>query len=403
MRWAYNNPQAVIDYLIRSSHVTAVAGKVILEHYYAQSAKKSYFMGCSAGGIQAMTEAERFPWDFDGIVAGAPVLSPTDSWMNLLWANRALTGRNGESLLDRADLEALHQAVVAKCDMNDGVKDGLIGDPRECRFRAAELHCTGSSTKHCLTDQQIEAVERIYAGPRTSTGTQIAMPSAQKASELMWLDYFGGSATNPTPSYNFIGDWFRYYLFQPNPGPTWEPSAFNFDLDYQRLGMAEISEAGNNPDLRRFAARGGKLLSFTGWNDPAEGVLRTVEYYDTAERIMGSRELTQNFFRLFTISGMKHCSGGEGPFAIDYLSYLEAWVERNEPPDMLIGFHPKAESPKSRQPKGLWELLWGLNFPLDPRTVEFSRPIYPYPTATTYLGHGNSASASSFGPDTRER
>ena len=320
--------------------------------------------------------------------------------MNFLWANRALTGKNGETLLGQADLEVLHEAVVAKCDLNDGVKDGVIGDPRQCHFDPAELRCTDSKRSRCLTAQQIEAVDKIYQGPRTSQGEQIVMPAAQRGSETTWLGFLGGSPTSPTPFYNYIGDQFRYYFFQPNPGPTWEPQAFDFDHDYKRLGMGEVSEPANSPDLRRFKARGGKLLSFTGWNDAAEGVLRTVDYYETAERIMGGRPATQDFFRLFVIPGMDHCTGGDGAFAVDYLSALEAWVERGHAPDKLIGAHVKPEDLEFYKAKDFWELMLGRESPLDPTTVGFSRPVFPYPIGTKYLGRGDPNDAASFGPAT---
>jgi hypothetical protein len=130
VKWAYHNPQTVFDYFITASHLTALAGKAIAQSYYGRAPVKSYFMGCSAGGMQAMWLAERFAWDFDGIAAGSPCPHLSASWMNMLWGNRALTDANGEPLMRQADLELLHQSVVAKCDLNDGVRDGLIGDPR---------------------------------------------------------------------------------------------------------------------------------------------------------------------------------------------------------------------------------------------------------------------------------
>jgi hypothetical protein len=400
MKWAYNSPQAVIDYWVRSSHVTAIAGKAIAERYYARSAAKSYFMGCSAGGVQAMLEAERFPWDFDGIVAGGPALNLTGVWMNMLWANRALTSTTGEPLLGEDDLELLHKTVIARCDLNDGVKDGLIGDPRKCHFDPLELRCGSAKGSHCLTPEQIRAVDKVYTGPRTSRGEQIVMPAAQRGSEMTWSTFFTGSISRPTSFYTYIGEQFRYYFFQPNPGPTWEPTAFDFDNDYRRLGMGEVTEPVNSPDLRRFKATGGKLLSFTGWNDPVEGVLRTVDYYETAERIVGSRAATQDFFRLFVIPGMNHCTGGEGAFAVDYLSYLEAWVEKGRPPEKVVGYHPTPEALKLPNAQS-WEFMWGSEFPLEPTSVAFSRPIYPYPVDTKYLGHGDPRDAASFGPATR--
>jgi len=389
MKWAYNDPQAVIEYLFRASHVTALAGRAIAEHYYGRDSSRSYFMGCSAGGVQGMLEAQRFPWDFDGIVVGAPCVNITGILMSFLWNSRALTGKNGEPLLGLAELKLLHQAVVEKCDMNDGVKDGLIGDPRKCHFNASELRCTTSKNSRCLTAQQIDAAEKIYEGPHTSKGEQIAMPTAQRGSEMTWLGLLEGSVASPNLLSNYFQDWFRYYLFQPNPGPTWEPSAFDFDRDYRRLGMGEVPAPANSPDLRRFKASGGKLLVFTGWNDWLEGVLGTVDYYEAAERIIGERVATQDFFRLFVVPGMGHCGGGDGAYAVDYLSYLEAWVERGSAPEKLIGSHLKLDQIE----------IWGRGFPPDPLIVAFSRPVYPYPIGMKYLGHGDPNDAASFGPE----
>ena len=397
MKWSYTNPQAVIEYLVRASHVTAVAGKAIVQRYYDKQPNKSYFMGCSGGGIQAMWEAQRFPWDFDGIVAGHPALHLTGIWTNWLWANRALRSESGEALLGQADLEFLHQAVLAKCDMNDGARDGVIGDPRQCRFKPAEVQCTAGKKGRCLTARQVQAAEKIYGGATTSQGEQIALPIAMKGSERTWLDLYGGSTANPTWLYSYLSDWYRYSIFPLTLGPAWQPDNFDFDRDYKRLGAMEALEP-NNADLHSFKARGGKLLMHTGWNDAIEGVLNTVGYYETAEKIMGARATAQEFFRLFVIPGMEHCGGGDGAFAVDYLSYLDAWVERGEAPAKLVGSHVKLEDLKLDNPKDIQEMARRLEFPLDPGNVTFSRPVYPYPIGTKYLGHGDSKDAASFGP-----
>jgi hypothetical protein len=404
VKWAYNNPQAVMEYLVSSSHVTALAGKAIIDHYYGQTPRKSYFTGCSAGGEQAMWQAERFPWDFDGIIAGAPSSSLTEIWMNLVWANRALMDANAEPLLKQPDLELLHRAVVKRCDLNDGAKDGLIGDPRRCKFDPAEIRCPEGKTNQCLTEQQVEVVRKIYGGPVTSDGKQIVRSTALKGSEQNWLG-FAGSAVNPNPGYVYMGEWFRYFFLQPNPGPAWTPEAFDFDRDYKRLGAAETVESINGRDLRRFKAKGGKLLSYVGWGDPGDGG-RTADYYETSERIVGGRAATQEFFRLFVVPGMNHCGGGEGAWSVDYFSALEAWVEKDKAPDRLVGYHVKTGDLWDKAGQGDQEarhiLERRLEFPMDPANVEFSRPIYPYPTMTRYLGHGDLKDAENFGPTRAE-
>jgi feruloyl esterase len=396
--WAYNNPQAEIDHGYRAGHVAALAGKAIVERYYGQNPRKSYFIGCSTGGRQAMMEAQRFPWDFDGIVAGAPSLSLTGVHMNLLWANRALIGETGEPVLKRADIDLLHKAVVAKCDLNDGIKDGLIGDPRACAFDPAVLRCTTARTSDCLSAKQIEAVKRIYSGPVTSKGEPIYVGGAFVGSEQTWLDWFkGGPASRPGGIYNFVREEFRYSAFDPNAGPGWKPEDFDFDRDYKRLGVAEGLSSAVNPDLRRFKAAGGKLLAYMGWTD-ITGMSAVADYYETAEKTSGGRAATQSFFRLFAIPGMDHCTGGEGAFAVDYLGYLETWVEKGQPPEKLISAHVEIHDLRPDNPDYSQELMRRSEFPLDPATIEFSRPVYPYPTIAKYLGRGDPGNAASFGP-----
>jgi hypothetical protein len=396
--WAYNNPQAGIDHGYRAGHVAALAAKAIVIGYYGLRPRHSYFMGCSTGGRQAMMEAQRFPWDFDGIIAGAPSLSVTGVHMNLLWANRALIGPGGEPILKQADLDLLHKAVVTKCDSNDGIKDGLIGDPRACSFDPAELACKTESSNACLRPQQIDAVRKIYSGPINSKGEPIYFAGAFKGSERTWLDWFtGGPASHPGGIYNFVREEFRYSAFDPNAGPEWKPEDFDFDRDYQRFGVTEGLSSALDPDLRRFEAAGGKLLVYMGWND-VTGVGAVTDYYETAERTLGGRAATQSFFRLFAIPGMNHCTGGEGAFAVDYLSYLEAWVEKGRAPDELLSVRARFGKLNPDTPGDILELVRRTQYPLDPATIEFARPVYPYPTVTRYLGHGDSKSAVNFGP-----
>jgi hypothetical protein len=400
MKWAYNSPDAVIQYVVRASHVTAVVGKTIAERFYGKQPSQSYFMGCSAGGMQGMMEAQRFPWDFDGIVAGDPSLSVSEDWLNLVWTHRALVNDSGDAVLSQKDLEVLHKAVVAECDLNDGVKDGVIGDPRRCSFAPEKLSCSARKGEECLSSTQIEAIRRIYGGPVTSKGMSITAPHVFAGSELGWLNWFGGSDRAPTGTYAYTPEWFRYYLFQPNPGPSWTIKNVDFDRDYQRFGMAELTEP-LNPDLRRMQRRNGKLILYTGWNDAVAGVGRAIDYYESAEKLIGGRTRTQDFFRLFVIPGMNHCTGGDGPFAIDYLSSLEAWVEKGRAPNELIGSHVMIDDLMDKAAKGdaeAWQMLQRrLQFPLDAASVDFSRPIYPYPTQAHYLGHGNPRDAASFG------
>jgi hypothetical protein len=396
--WAYNNLDAEVDHAYRGVHVTVVAGKAIVERHYGRAPSKTYFMGSSTGGRQALIAAQRFPWDFDGIVAGVPSLSVAGIHMNLLWGNRVLTNAAGEPLLTRSDLEILHRAVVAKCDLNDGIRDGLIGDPRDCRFNPAELACRGKRAG-CLSAQQLDIVNKIYGGPMTARGQPIYMPGALKGSERTWIDWFSSpSPDNPRMMRDFVGEEFRYSAFDPDAGPTWQPDSFDFERDSKRLGVMEALYAAVNPDLRQFKAAGGKLIAFAGWSDAGGMPLHTVDYYEAVERVFGSREATQEFFRLFVLPGMGHAYG-DGAFAADWLSYLEAWVEQGRAPDQLLSLHLKLDDLDLASARGRAELYRRMAYPLDPNLIEFARPVYPYPIRTKYLGHGDPRRAASFGPD----
>jgi hypothetical protein len=409
-KWAYNNLSLKIDLFVRAAHVSALAGKAIAQRYYDQAPRKSYFWGCSGGGSQAMEEAERFPWDFDGIIAGAAI-SWAGAELNLLWENRAFTSASGEPLFRQADLELLHGAVVAKCDMNDGVMDGLIGDPRLCHFNPSDLQCAVGKGVQCLSPQQVEAARKIYGGPVDSTGQQIVLPTALRGSELQWLEAFYGIAprseaeerviskaqrdwqrNGPGSFTHLIAEIFRYNVFDPDPGPSWQLQDFDFDRDPKRIGMLQSLLEPINPDLRPFKAADGKLLLYDGWTDVMNQALRDVDFYESAQRVSGGRASTEDFFRMFIIPGGNHCRGGDGAWVVDYLSALEGWVEKGHAPEKLIGVHLRTDDPADTY--GFGER----GFPLDPRTIEFSRPIYPYPIRTRYLGHGDPKEATSFGP-----
>jgi len=376
----YHNLQAQIDFGFRGAHVTALVGKALTEFFYSRAPSRAYFWGCSSGGQQALAEAQRFPWDFDGIIVGAP--SPTFSgpMMYYEWAAKNLVGKVGP-----AEVRLVHEKAMAKCDQDDGLKDGIIGDPRACTFDPAELLCRPGEKSSCLTQSQVEAVKKVYAGPMTSKGEKIYTGGPMIGSELTW---FGGGAAYADSSGTVRSHWpvqyFKYVGFMPAQGPKGKYVDFDFDRDYKRLGMAEaIFGYAYNPDLRKFAAAGGKMIMYNGWADQSDIPSDAIDYYETAEKTMGGRAATQKFFRLFLIPGMYHCWGGPGAYAIDYLSALDAWVERGQAPEVLIGAHPV-------------EPGFPFAFPMDPKNVAFRRPAYPYPLQARYTGSGDPNDAANF-------
>jgi hypothetical protein len=385
-KWAYNDLEAEIDFGYRATHVTAKAGKSITTAFYDRAPQRSYFMGCSTGGRQGLVEAQRFPHDFDGIVAGAPVINETGAGMQLIWTVAANRDDTGKQILPASKIPMLHEAVISKCDMNDGVEDGLIGDARACDFDPSELQCLGRDRGNCLTSAQVDVVNKIYDGPVNSNGEALYTGGAQRGSELNWIGNYISEDGGPAVYENFIGDLWRYLGFMPDPGPAWQPSDFDFDEDYKRLGLMESIYTGSNPDLRAYKARGGKIISYQGWRDQSVVPLNMVDYYELVTNTMGGLEATQDFFRLFMIPGMDHCSGGAGAYAIDYLAYLEEWVEEGQAPDKLIGVHPANGGVDS----------FGTNLPLDEDEIAFSRPSFPYPLNARYSGEGDPDDAASF-------
>ena len=380
--WAYNNLQAEFDYGIRGHHVAALAGKAITEHYYGRAPEFSYHVGCSRGGTSGMVEANRFPWNFDGILALEPSVVTATSVV-ILWNALVTHDEDGNPLFTPADLDVLHEAAVAACDADDGLEDGIIGgDPRTCEFDPAELTCDPGQRSGCLSPVQVEAARKVYEGPVTSEGEKIskyfpfypALPGSEKG------NFF-------TMDLEYKTTWWRFMGFNPDPGPSWKATDFDFDHDYKRTGMMDAIVNGySNPDLRNFKAAGGKLMIIHGWEDSGlPGPPVTVDYYEMVERIMGGRASTQESVRLFMIPGRSHCRGGDGAAVGDFLSYLEAWVEEGQAPDMMIGYHAD----------GMTSVEGGSSVP---DRYEFTRPHYPYPLQARYKGSGDPNDYRSFEP-----
>ena len=392
--WAANNLAAQVDFGYRSVHVMALAAKAIVSRFYSKEISRSYFVGCSTGGYEGLVEAQRFPWDFDGIIAGAPDMDEADLTMRELWESRNSIDARGQPLFTDAQLRLLHESVLALCDRDDGVMDGVVGNPLACRFDPARLLCKGVDEKGirekvCLMPNQVEAVRRIYAGPPVPEG-QSMIRGALPGSELGW-----GALGGIGPK---LGDGlFRYMIY--GASPEWTPANYDFEHDYKRLGMGAFY-TDTNPDLRRFKTAGGKLLVYQGWNDVVEMPTAIVDYYETAERTMGGRSSTQSFFRLFMVPGMNHCGGGVGAYSIDYMQYLESWVEEGKVPDRLLGGHLSeaylATLPETTEvpiPDLLHQDSHHTEVP-----ITFTRPVYPYPIYARYAGSGDPADAANFRP-----
>jgi len=335
-KWAYHDRQAEIDFAFRATHVTAVAGKAITRRYYDAAPNYAYYQGCSTGGRQGMVAAQSFPEDFDGIIAGAPVINETGAGIQLGWNVLANLDAAGKPILHPDQLPLIHNAAIAHCDNDDGREDGIIDNPQQCGFDPATLTCGRTDQAACLTPAQVEVVNKIYQGPVDDTGESLHLGGLMRGSELNWAAYIGTEETPPLYE-SFMSDLFRYMAYSEDPGPSWQLGSLEFSQDLSAFGVMERLYTGTNPDLRRFKRRGGKLLVYHGWRDQSVIPFFSLDYHAIATRAMGGKQSTDEFYRLFMIPGMNHCQGGPGPWEIDYLSAIEAWVEKGKAPEKLVG------------------------------------------------------------------
>ncbi len=360
--FALGHPEKLIDFGWRSVHEMTATSKKIIAGYYDGAPKLSYWNGCSAGGRQGMAEAQRFPADFDGIIAGAPGLDWTGRAAQAVRVSQAL--QNEAARLSRAKAQLVHTAVLEACDAQDGVKDGVVGDPTRCKFDPGVLQCKGADEASCLTPAQVSTARMLYSAqlnPKTKRETA----GLQPGSELGWTD-MGWSASAQATGL----DQFRFLVFKD---PSWTVDKFNADAD-----IARAEDTDNNtinaldPNLKPFIDRGGKLIQYHGWSDPQISPANSTQYYRRVLEALGGASKVQGSYRLFMAPGMAHCGGGDGPNTFDMVSALEQWVEQGKAPDQIIASH-------------------ATNGVVDRR-----RPLCPYPQVATYKGSGSTDEAANF-------
>jgi len=361
-RFAVGHPEKLADYGYRAVHEMTVAAKAIVAAFYGNRPKLAYWNACSTGGRQGLMEAQRFPGDYDGIIAGAPVHARTQQLIWQIWVAQAVH-KDEASYIPPAKFPAIHQAVLTACDARDGVADGLIENPLACRFDPATLRCSGTDGPSCLTAPQVDAVKKIYAPVTNPRTREQIYPGMQPGSELRWEPLAG-----PEPS-SEAADFFKSLVFQND---RWDLRTLSFDTA-QTLSDAAEHRTINALDanLKPFFSRGGKLLLYHGWSDQLVSPISSVDYYNRVLKTVG-RGTAATSVRLFMMPGVTHCQGGEGPSAFDRVGALEQWVEHGHPPDRLIASH-------SRNGK-----------------VDRTRPLCPYPQVAVYNGNGSIDEAASF-------
>ncbi len=333
-----------IDYGYRGTHVTAVAAKALTASFYQRPPAHAYFNGCSNGGRQALMEVQRYPTDFDGVIAGDPATGTPMQVGRAVFFQRLLASK--ANYLPVEKIELLSKATLAACDAKDGLADGLISDPRPCDFDPASLTCQGAETAECLTAAQVGTVQTIYAGLKDASGHYVAppFPKGHEGGPTGWRGWITGNEppveqpdgtlafTTRLPSgFGLADSNFRFLALEDDaPGFSWR--TFRYPQDLPRLKtMTEILSP-LDADLRPFRQAGGKLIVYHGWSDPGISALGTLDYVEQVAKAVGGQAAADRFLRAYFVPGMHHCSGGPGVDQFDMLTALEGWVERGQAP-----------------------------------------------------------------------
>ncbi len=368
-----SNPQKLSDYAYRAVHVTAATAKAIARAYYGSPPTYSYFEGCSTGGRQALISAQRFPDDFDGIVVGAPVLDFTGTMMHYTQVQQAMA----RAPLDESKVRVLAEASYGKCDAIDGVSDGVIADPRSCSFSPeADLpRCqAGGPATPCLTNGEVASVKAVFSdltigGKRRFPGFPVGpegLAPAPNGTRSGWDPWIVRSGEPPV-AYAFMQSFFAHMA---TPGREIDWRTFDPERDHGKLDAISALLDATDTDLSAYRDRKGRLLMWYGWADPALNPRMGLEYYERVTAAMGPG--TTDFFRLFMMPGMFHCSGGVGPDRLDTMTPLVDWVERGVAPEKLIASQRVGD-----------------------KTIR-TRPLCPHPQVAKYSGQGSPDLAESF-------
>lgn len=308
----------------RFTHLLTLVGKDLTARFYSKPAKRSYFLGCSAGGSDAIWEAQQFPYDYDGVVAGEFTPDVNEWLVNNLWMTRNLIGSNGSPIFSAQSLQTLHSAALHGCKRETVAGGSFVANPLECVFDPSKLLC-GAKGGRCLTLAQVEAAKKLYRGPSNRSGVRETVYRTLPGSELRWRPMIMDRSID-----------FEYGFYGSKPKVT--DKNFDFEDDFKRLGFGNLNSP-ISPDLRRFQAAGGKLIAYQGGNDTASTASSVEDYMMTAERIVGPGKKGRDFLRFFVIPGMDHCNGGQGAYEVDYLTYIERWVEGGTAPNAIRGAH----------------------------------------------------------------
>jgi hypothetical protein len=380
--WAFDHPEKIKDFGWRAVHLTAERAKDVVKAYYGKTASKAYFDSCSDGGREALMEAQRFPEDYDGILAGAPA----NNWTHLLSSAVDVTQKTSgdpRAYISSMKLPAIERAALAACDASDGVKDGIISNPEKCHFDPAVLLCKGADSLDCLTQPQVDSLKKFYAGGVDGHGKSIFPGYSMGDESGAWQDWVLGQGPGSGAGVQYVQNYFRYMV---TGNTKWNLLTADVDASLAAANKETATALNStNPDLSPFAARGGKLIMYHGWDDPAISPWGSIDYYQSVQKTMGA-EKTDSFMRLYMAPGMEHCTGGPGPSAFGQLGIpttngpkygvfeaLVGWVEKDVPAGQVIA----------------------TKYTPDNKVVG-TRPLCPYPAIAKYKGSGDIKDAANF-------
>jgi feruloyl esterase len=382
--WALGHPEKIIDFAYRAIHEMTTLGKAMVKAFYGDGPKYSYFANCSNGGRQALMEAQRYPEDYEGVLAGAPANHWTHLLSSAVWDAQATT-LDPDSYIPSSKIPAIAGAALAACDAKDGLKDGILNDPRQCQFEPATMLRKKGNSDSCLTQPQVTALKKLYQGAHDSKGNEIFpgfVPGGEQG-EGGWELWITGNAAGNGLLFAFGSRYFANMVYE------------QADWDYKKTKLDDAFAASNQKfagametNMKAFEAHGGKLILYHGWSDAGISPLHTIKYYESVVEKMGKQDV-DSFVRLYMVPGMQHCAGGPGPdvFGEDgvtpvndaghniYLA-LEQWVEKGTAPSTIIASKMEGEGPEAK--------------------VKMTRPLCPYPQQAKYRGSGAANDASSF-------
>jgi feruloyl esterase len=359
--YALGHPEKVIDFGYRAVHEMVVKSKAIIAEYYSRNPRLSYWNGCSTGGRQGLEDLQRYPGDFDGVIAGAPANNPRSA-AQVMWVAQAVH-RDEASFIPSSKFPVIQRAALNACDANDGVKDGVLEDPTRCKFDPNAILCKGADGPDCLTAAQVESARKIYSPALNPRTKEPIFPGFEPGSEKGW----GFAASAQPPQLTLTG--LRNRVFKDS---NWEYKTFNFDSDVALLDRESQAVNAMDPNLRPFFSHGGKLLQYHGWNDNLIAPQNSVNYYKSVADTLGGASKVNDSYRLFMVPGMAHCRGGDGTDRFDVISVLEQWVEKGKGPESIIASRYVGDK------------------------VERTRPLCPHPQIAVYKGTGSTDDAANF-------